>query len=351
MRTHALWLGTLLAGLCLGSTVASDERFAALRDASDATASGQRRLDPELERRLLALDANDISEVEVLEVLARVPAPRIIELHGSVPVHTMAPFAEFLVSMGYPAERLRNPRDGRPTYSSFVDSRELAGTIAWYYERDGLMPMLIGHSQGGMLVIKTLQDLAGASGDDVPVWDPVHGRAEGRSTIVDPRSGAERPVVGLRVPYAAALATGGVMRILLGQWGMIGRLRSVPDSADEFTGYFVPWDPIAGNGADPSRDDPYRATGSARVRNVTLPADYGHLTLPLARHLAEDSRTRRWIANFDPRVQPSAPPAIAGADLRNIVHAADIWFSVKKHWCLEAQQLVRASRARERPSR
>ena len=54
-------------------------------------------------------------EQDVREVLAHVPAPRIIALHGSVPIMTMAPFAEFLIAMGYPAERLRNPRDGRLT--------------------------------------------------------------------------------------------------------------------------------------------------------------------------------------------------------------------------------------------
>ena len=305
-------------------------------------------LDPQLATRLLALDPQNLSEQDVQEVLARVPAPRIIALHGSVPIHTMAPFAEFLVAMGYPAERLRNPRDGRLTYSSFVDSRELAGTIAWHYERDGVMPLLIGHSQGGMVAVKVLQDLAGASGEELPVWDPVHDRAEDRHSIVDPRSGAERPVVGLQVPYAAALATGSLMRVLLGQWEMLARLRSVPDSADEFTGYFIAWDPIAGTGADAARDDPYRATGRARVRNVMLPADHGHLTLPLARHLADDPLTRSWIGGFDPRVQPAAPPSIPGADLRNVVHAADIWFSVKKHWCLEAQRLVGANRASHR---
>ena len=84
-------------------------------------------LDPTTEARLLALDPERISPEEVREVLARAPAPRIIGLHGSVPIVTMAPFAEFLIAMGYPAERLRNPRDGRYTYSSFTDSREIAG--------------------------------------------------------------------------------------------------------------------------------------------------------------------------------------------------------------------------------
>lgn len=300
-------------------------------------------LDPQIEQRLLLIDPRSISEQDVREVLARVPAPRIIVLQGSVPIHTMAPFAEFLVAMGYPAERLRHPRDGRLSYSSFVDSRELAGAIAWHYEREGLMPMLIGHSQGGMLALKVLQDLAGASGEQLAVWDPVRGMAENRHSIVDPRSGVERPVVGLQVPYAAALATGGLMRVLLGQWDMVSRLSSVPDSADEFTGYFIAWDPIAGTGPDAARDDPYRAIGRARVRNVMLPAEYGHITLPLTRHLADDPATRHWINSFDPRVQPAVPPAISGADLRNIVHAADIWFSVKVNWCLEAQRHARAS--------
>ena len=321
------------------------------RPAIDASSTVHREpLDRALEDRLLALDPERVSERDVREVLSRAPAPRIIALQGSVPIVTMAPFSEFLIEMGYPADRLRNPHDGRYTYSSFTDSREMAGTLAWYYEREGSMPMLIGHSQGGMLTVKVLQDLAGASGDRVPVWNPVRDAPEDRWTIVDPVTGTERPVVGLRVPYAAALATGSLMRVLLGQWEMIARLRSVPDSVEEFTGYFIAGDLIAGTGPDAARDDPYRPTGHAHVRNVMLPGDYGHITLPLARHLAENPATRRWISGYDPRVQPAAPPAIPDADLSNIVHAADIWYSVKKHWCLEAQRQVRASRALHRAS-
>jgi hypothetical protein len=331
----------ITALVCIGSL---GWAAASLAQASRAPgkAAVQDALDPAIEARLLALDAQAISEQEVREVLAHVPAPRIIALHGSVPITTMAPFAEFLIAMGYPAERLRNPRDGRLSYSSFGDSRQLAGSIAWHYEREGLMPLIIGHSQGGMLAVKVLQDLAGASGPELPVWDPIRDSAEARSTIIDPRSGLERPVVGLKLPFAAALATGSVMRVLLGQWDMVSRLRSVPDSVEEFAGYFIAWDPIAGTGPDAARDNPYRPTGSARVRNVMLPAEYGHLTLPLALHLAANATTRGWISQFDPRSQPAAAPAIADADLRNIVHAADIWFSVKRSWCLQAQQLAQA---------
>ncbi len=302
-------------------------------------------LDPGVEARLLALDPERISEADLRDTLGPAPAPRIIGLHGSVPLVTMRPFAEFLIAMGYPAERLRNPRDGSLTYSSYADSRELAGRLAWHYEREGMVPMLIGHSQGGMLAVKTLQDLAGASGEPIAVWNPQAGEAEKRTTIVDPITGAERTVVGLKVPYTAALATGSLMRVVLGQWDMVPRLRSVPDSAVEFTGFFVPWDPIAGTFASPAETNPYRATGSARVRNVDLPADYGHISLPLAAHLAANPATRAWISGYSPRDAPAAIPAGDDVDTRNLLHAADIWFSVKKHWCLEAQRLIRARRA------
>ena len=299
-------------------------------------------LDRPTEERLLALDAERITPEDVREVLARAPAPRIIGLHGSVPIVTMAPFAEFLVAMGYPAERLRNPRDGGYTYSSFADSREIAGALAWHYEREGSVPILIGHSQGGMLTVKVLQDLAGASGERLRVWNPVTGSAEDRYAVTDPVTGAEQPVVGLRVPYAAALATGSLMRVLLGQWGMLSRLRTVPDSVDEFTGYFIEWDAIAATSPNEARDNPYRPTGTARVRNVMLPAAYSHVALPAAAHLAANAETRAWIERYVPGV---ALPALPEADAQNLLHAADIWYSVKKHWCLEAQRLVRAHRA------
>jgi hypothetical protein len=303
-------------------------------------------LDTATEDRVLALDPESISEQDVREVLARTPAPRIICLQGSVPLVTMAPFAEFLVAMGYPREQLRNPDDGSLTYSSFVEARRLAGSLAWYYEREGMMPMLIGHSQGGMIAIRVLYELAGDFGDSVPVWNPRRDAAEDRTTIVDPFSGAQRSVIGLQVPYVAALATGKLPRLLLGQWSMLTRLRAIPDTVVEFTGFSLEWDGIAGNfgGADT-----YRATGSAQVRNVTLPAAAGHVTLPLARELALDPVTREWINRYVPGTGTPALPTDARLDVSNLLHAADIWHSVKKHWCLAAQQLIRNRRRHDVP--
>jgi hypothetical protein len=208
------------------------------------------------------------------------------------------------------------------------------------------MPMLIGHSQGGMVAIRVLYELAGEFGDSIPVWNPMRGGAEARTFIVDPRTGAGRPVVGLEVPYVAALATGKLPRFLLGQWTMLPRLRSIPDTVEEFTGFSLEWDPIAGNFGSA---EPFRATGAAQVRNVTLPPNASHITLPLAKEFALDPVARDWINGYVPG--PGAPYPSTGAleDRPNLLHAADVWYSVKKHWCLEAQRLIRSARKSAAP--
>ncbi len=289
-------------------------------------------------RQLLALDPDRVSAADVADTLARMPAPRIVLLQGSLAPITMEPFAEFLIAMGYPPERLRNPRDRGFSASSFGDSQQLAGALAWYYESEGMRPLVIGHSQGGMMAIRVLHELAGAFGDAIPVWDPVADAALPRTTFVDPLDGATRPVVGLRLPYAAAIATGRLFRILLGQWTMLAKLREIPDTAEEFTGFAIEWDPIAG--LFPS-SDPYRATGSAAVRNVILPASYTHIGIPDVLHLARNPVTRAWIDTYSPD-RNAVPPDGGDVDTKNIVHAADIWYSVKRHWVREAQRLVAA---------
>jgi hypothetical protein len=316
--------------------------FAPVAEATDPLAPF-RTLDPAVAARLAALDPERIAPADVGDVLAHVPAPRIIALQGSVALVSMEPLAEFLGAMGYPRERLVNPRNGSLTYDSFTDSARLAGEIAWSYEHDALMPMLIGHSQGGMLALKTLHELAGTFGTAIPVWPPRADAPETRTTIRDPLTGADRPVVGLTVGYAAALATGKLPRVLLLQWSMLPYLRQVPDSVVEFTGFSLPGDFIAGTLFG---DEPYRASGTAHVRNVTLPASYSHIALPRTRHLAADPVTRAWIDRYAPSAA-DAPPAGNDIDTTNLVHAADIWHSVKKHWCLEAQ---RALQAADRPS-
>jgi hypothetical protein len=308
---------------------------------NSASARAERTMDRLTEDRVLALDPVDISAADVRDVLSRAPAPRIIALQGSVPLITMQPFAEFLIAMGYPEKRLADPKDGALSHASNGSSAELAGTIAWYYESEGLMPMLIGHSQGGMLAIKVLHELAGSFGSEVDVWNPVTDASEHRSWIRDPRSGAVRPVVGLKLAYVAALATGKLPRLLLGQWSMLKKVRQVPDSVEEFSGYTIEWDPIAGTFPG---SEPYRATGSAKVRNITLGVATSHIAMPRARALARDAVTRAWIDAYRPGEDLPLPTSTA-VDTSNLLHAADIWFSVKKHWCIELQRSIRARRS------
>jgi hypothetical protein len=309
---------------------------------------------------ILALECERVSASDVRDVLSHAPAPRIIALRGSLGLGNMPSLAQFLMAMGYPEERLRNPADGSLAYSSYVDSRKLAGTLAWYYEREGMMPMLIGHSLGGMVAIRVLHELAGGFEASIEVWNPLTDRGEGRTWIADPAEGTHREVVGLQVPYAAALATGKLPRLLQGQWTMLGKVREIPDSVADFTGYTIPWDLIAGTFPG---SEPYRATGSATVRNVELPASTSHIGLPDVRALAEPAATRAWIERYRPGDAVPVRPATNGAntdaiadnDMRrndtavdprtgNLLVAADVWYSVKKHWCLEAQRLIRTRR-------
>ena len=278
------------------------------------------------------LDCEALAGVDAAVEMRELPAPRIVSFHGSVPLITMEPFAEFLVGMGYPQAALRDPFDGSFTHSSFADSASLAGTLAWYYEHDGMRPMLVGHSQGGMMVMRVLHELAGGFDDAIAVVDPATRDALPRTTIRDPYTGAERPVIGTQVSYASAIATGALPRLLLGQWTMIPKLRKVPDSAIEFTGFAIAFDPIAGNLGDP---DPYVATGSCAVRNVLLPASYSHIGAPAMEHLAHQPATRAWIVAWKPG---STTPPPADADVRNLELAADLWYSIRRHWCLEGER-------------
>ena len=285
---------------------------------------------------LATLDCDRLSARDIRDVLALAPAPRIIAISGSFDLVTMDSFARFLVALGYPADRIRNPADGAWSYSSSGSSAALAGMLAWHYERDGMVPLLIGFSGGGMLAVRTLHELAGTFASHVTVVNALTGEALPRDTIVDPASGRERPALGLKVPYVATLATGTLPRFLLGQWTMLGKLHDVSDTVDEFTGFVIEWDAIAGTFPGSAR---YVATGSARVRNVTLPSSYRHVDLPRTEHLAANAVTRVWIDGYRADAPPPLPDA--AVDATNLLHAADIWHSVAKHWCREAKRVAR----------
>jgi hypothetical protein len=304
-------------------------------------------LAPDLSQRVLSLDPDSISEKDVAEILSKCPAPRILILEGSIPIVSMESFTRFLIRMGYPEDRVRNPLNGSLTYSSHQDSREMAGMIAWFYEREGMRPMPIGYSGGGMLSVKVLHELAGTFHEEIPVWNPVSREAEERSAIIDPLTGVERPIIGLKIGFASAIATGKTMRYLLGQWNMVPLLRKVPDSVEAFTGFHIKNDLISGTLLGVGDGDRYQATGSAAVRNVILPAECSHLGLPATEDLAENRQAREWIDRYVPSDGESQSPfpEVSG----NIIFAADLWYSIKKHWCLELKRWILAHGMGEKP--
>jgi hypothetical protein len=306
------------------------------------------QLDPVLEDRILALDPDHITERDITDVLSRGPIPRIINLHGGAPLVYLAmeSFSEFLIGMGYPEGKIRNPRDGTFSYSSYKSSREIAGLIAWYYEKDGMPPMLIGHSAGGMKVVKVLHELAGGFADRVAVWNPITEEGEDRYSVVDPLTGTERPVVGLKVGYATTVGSGGLASMFPSQWVMLGRRKTIPDSVEHFTGFYITLDLLGGDlfglVAEPNQ---YEANGIAKVRNVRLPFTYNHVTVPASAHLVRQKSMRDWIDAYVPTDEPRLTVDFE-APSTNILWAADVWHSVKKQWCLEAQRWVRGKRSR-----
>jgi hypothetical protein len=298
-------------------------------------------LDPQIEERILALDPEQVTDSDIRTLLAAGTTPRIIALHGGIyPVHLlMDSFGRFLVGMGYPDSKIRHPGDGRRSHSPYEDSEQIAGAIAWYYENEGLMPMLIGHSQGGIQLVKVLYDLAGKNSPEIKVWNPKTDAAENRATVIDPYSGLARPVVGLKVGYASVVGAGGAALLLPNQWSMAGRLRSIPDSVEDFTGYAIRVDLIAWDVPGSAK---YRPNGYAKVRNVELPAEYSHVFVTAASPLARDPAMREWINAYVPG-STTEPPAVPDSH-GNALWAADVWYSIKKHWVLESQKAMRARR-------
>ena len=257
----------------------------------------------------------------------------------------MQPFAEYPRRHGLSR---RSACATRPTasfsHSSFADSEQLAGELAWYYENDGMMPMLIGHSQGGMLAIRVLYELAGAFHESIDVWNPSTGESEQRTTIRDPLTGqhaagrrASRFRMRRRSPPASC-------RACCSDNGRCSascaRSRT---SVDEFTGFI---DPVGSDRRHASREaSPTARPDRREVRNVRFAG--------MARAIsdcrnAQGARDQSGDARLDRRVSTGRcdrrSPAVDGIDTRNLVHAADIWFSIKKHWCVEAQRMIRQRR-------
>ena len=301
-------------------------------------------LPPSLQDKILALDPGHVTDKDIRETLASAPAPQVINIHGGIfPVYlVMGSFSGFLAGMGYPEASAKLP-DGSCSFSCYDSAGRIAGVAAWYYERTGLRPMIVGHSQGGMQAVKVLHYLAGHFTEKISVWNPVTQHEENRVEFLDPITGQKRPVVGLCLAYATAVGAGGLTRMLPNQWDLADKLRRIPDSAEEFTGFYLGLDLFGGDALGFGTANCYKAEGKAAVRNVQLPTSYHHSTVPHTKHLAENQQVRDWVNNYTPSDAPEFDGHFT-ADTDNILWGADVWHSIKKHWVLELQNLIRAQR-------
>lgn len=312
--------------------------------------AGQRgRLSKELENQILTLNPTNVSARDISEILSHAPAPRVLNIHGGISwvLPRMVSFSEFLIGMGYPALSLTNPNDGTYSFSCYESSEQIAGMVAWFYEREGLRPMLVGHSQGGMQVVKILHLLAAKPTSRLHVWDPLTWKREERCDFIDPLDGKSRPVVGLQLPYATSVGAGGLTRVLPNQWDMSLKLHSIPDSVEEFTGFCKKKDLFGGDLLGYGPVNHYQAEGKAAVRNVWLPTEYKHGMIPDTQHLLKSQRIKDWINAYHPANESIVTPTLDvqfDADSRHILWAADVWYSIKKHWVLELQRLIQAKR-------
>jgi len=205
--------------------------------------------------------------------------------------------------------------------------------------------MIIGHSQGGIQAVKVLYQLAGGFNNTIRVYNPITGEQEARHLILDPLTGEERSVVGLKVSFVGALGAGGWGRMMPNQWIMTGRLRKIPDTVVEFTGYHIAGDFFGGDLLGIGDSNLYHSNGEAEVRNVALPFGIEHITAPSTKHLLEDQHIRDWINDgYVPSAQPRLDRKF-DSSTRNILWAADVWHRIKRHWVLELQRVIRAKQA------
>jgi hypothetical protein len=155
-------------------------------------------------------------------------------------------------------------------------------------------------------------------------------------------------VAGLVLPYSTSVGAGGLTRALPNQWDMSFRLRSIPDSVEEFTGFCKGRDLLGGDFLGYGPVNQYQPNGKAVVRNVWLPTEYKHGSIPDTKHLLQSQEIRDWINNYRPADELIVTPELDrqfDSDSSHILWAADVWYSIKKHWVLELQRFIRAKRA------
>lgn len=357
-RSQDLWVlccaGLLFTGCATHSKRGLDARAAAQIENTVIRRSSP--LSPGLEDRILALDPERVSAAEVRDVLSRAPAPRVIKIRGGINIKAIYPvfrrmdsFSDFLRGMGYPDAALTNADGSGKAYSCYEDSEKFAGMLPWFYEREGLRPVIVGHSQGGMQAIKVLHRIADHPARPIHQWNPLTWRREATTNYTDPLTGETKPVTSFVLPYVSAVGAGGLTRVLPNQWEINLKLRSVPDSVEEFTGFCKTKDLLGGDYLGYGPANLFKANGKAHVRNVWLPAEYSHGGMPESSHLLKDPEIVAWLDGYQPSPAAESTPTLDRqfkGNTKHILWAAEVWHSLKKHWVLELQNYIRARRAK-----
>jgi hypothetical protein len=190
-------------------------------------------------------------------------------------------------------------------------------------------PMMIGR---GMQAVKVLYVLNGEYGGALGVWNPLTNFPENRTAHAARRRPASCLYVrrGRRrrcIPVAESVEPS---REAGDDSGYSRRLYGLIYDFDIFA-WTVPGD----------ESTRFKQGGSARVRNVTLPAGMSHVLTPVSADLPDKPAIREWIDAYTPGTTAAVPP---GSEV-NLLWAADVWWSVKKFWVIEAQRWIRAKRA------
>ena len=151
-------------------------------------------------------------------------------------------------------------------------------------------------------------------------------------------------MIGISVAYASVVGAGGWALVLPHQWESLDTLRKIPDNVDEFTGYFINVDFFALSFPGNPLDRRYEGSGKDNVRNVELPAGYNHVTIPATSRTGAGRADARLDQRLRSREVPADASSLPEEAQEHVMWAADVWYSIKKHWCIEAQNLIRARR-------
>ena len=95
---------------------------------------------------------------------------------------------------------------------------------------------------------------------------------------------------------------------------VLDRVRTIPDTVDEFIGYRIGFDLWALDGPAFDELKAFHANGKAVVRNVWLPAEYAHVIVPATRDLAAEPRDARLDRRLSSRTARRAGAAAGGTE-------------------------------------